>query len=53
MLVQQEEFDTCARQEQLIKAFDARENLSMKLSSLLNLKSQDVWNEQFVDQMSV
>merc|ERR1711873_336616 len=25
----------------------------MKLSSLLNLKSQDVWNEQFVDQMSV
>ena len=53
MLVQQEEFDKCARQEQLIKTFDARENLCKKLSSLLNLKSQDVLDGQFTDQMSV
>ena len=47
------EFDKCAKQEQFIKTFDARENLCLKLSSLLNLKSQDALNGQFVDQMSV
>ena len=53
ILVPQEDFDRCAAQEQLIKNFDARENLCMKLSSLLNLKSQDTLDGQFVDQMSV
>ena len=53
MLVQQEEFDICARQEQLIKTFDARENLCKKLSSLVSLKSQEVLDGQFTDQMSI
>ena len=53
ILVQQEEFDKCAEQEQFIKTFNARENLCLKLSSLLKLKSQDTLNGQFVDQMSV
>ena len=53
MLVQQEEFDICAKQEQLIKTFDARENLCKKLSLLVSLKSQEVLDGQFTDQMSI
>ena len=53
MLVQQEEFDICARQEQMIKTYDARENLCKKLASLVSLKSQEVLDGQFTDQMSI
>ena len=53
MLVQQGEFDICAKQERLIKTYDARENLCKKLSSLVNLKSQEVLDGQFTDQMSI
>ena len=44
VLIQQEEFNKCAKQEQFMEIFDARENLCLKLSSLLKLKSQDALN---------
>ena len=53
MLVQQGEFDMCAKQEQLIKTYDARENLCKKLSSLVNLRSQEEPYGQLTDQMSI
>ena len=53
MLIQQWEYDICAKQEQLIKTYDTRENLCKRLSSLVNLKSQGEQNGQFTDLMSI
>ena len=46
MIILQREFDVCAKQHQLIKTYDTRQDLCEKLSALVNLKSNRTDNLQ-------